>query len=343
MYINNKDGSFTLFLQGKVGEDTILEDLNKILTDYPETEKIEILIDSVGGSLDRAYNIVDFLDTIKNENRIVKTVVTGKAYSSASLIAAAGTKGERYLGANAGVMIHKATINDPSLEFMDETINAKFSEKMAQITGADKEIFANIFNSKKDYYFTSIAELQEIGVLDKHIKYYSEEEIKQQARIVAELELNQTKNQLKMDQITQLQADLAAAQTENQKKEAQITKLQEDLSLRIAEVTAIQESILKNAKITAEQKETLQGVPVAKMIDLVAFLEKDKKEPIKQFDSQASATAMLEENKEKTLIEKLKAGEKIENYRSVFAMQTAEVKQEIKTNFSEIHYKNFTK
>lgn len=115
-------------------------------------------------------------------------------------------------------MIHKATINDPNLEFMDETVNAKFSEKMAQITGASKEIFQNIFNSKKDYYFTSVSELQEIGVLDKDIRYYSEEEIKQQARIVAELELTQTKNQLKMDQINQLQEDLAFAKTENQKK-----------------------------------------------------------------------------------------------------------------------------
>lgn len=95
MYINNKDGSFTLFLQGKIGEDTILEDLNKILTEYPDTEKIEILIDSVGGSLDRAYNIVDFLEMLK-EKATIKTVVTGRAYSAAVPILAAGTKGERY-------------------------------------------------------------------------------------------------------------------------------------------------------------------------------------------------------------------------------------------------------
>ena len=336
MYVNNKDGSFTLFLNGNVGEDTILEDLNKILTEYPETQKIEIMIDSVGGSLDRAYNIVDFLEKIKNENRMVKTVATGRAYSAAVPILAAGTKGERYLGQNAGVMIHKATINDPDLQFMDETVNVKFSEKMEAITGVNKDIFLNIFNTKKDFYFTSVAELREIGIIDQQVKYYSDNEIQEQAKIVAKLEIEtqkQKQNQIKMDQITQLQEELALAKN-------QITQIQGELSAKIAETKAIQEVLLKDADITAEQKTSIEGLPVNKMIELISIFKKEaKKEPIKQVDFTAAATAQLTE---KTFLEKVKSGEKIENYIETYAMQSEEVKKEIFNNYRENHNKNFT-
>jgi len=335
MYVNNKDGSFTLFLNGNVGEDTILEDLNKILTEYPDTQKIEIMIDSVGGSLERAYNIVDFFENLKEKGVLIKTVVTGKAYSCASLITAAGTKGHRYLGQNAGVMVHKATINDPDYQFMDETVNVKFSEKMEEITGVNKDVFLNIFNTKKDFYFTSVAELREIGIIDQQVKYYSENEIQEQAKIVAQLEIEtqkQKQNQIKMDQITQLQEELALAKN-------QITQLQGELSAKIAETKAIQEVLLKDADITAEQKTTIEGLPVNKMIELISIFKKEaKKEPIKQVDFTAAATAQLTE---KSFLDKVKAGEKIENYVDKYAMQSEEVRKEIFNNYRETHNKNF--
>lgn len=333
MYVNNKDGSFTLFLNGNVGEDTILEDLNKILTEYPDTEKIEIMIDSVGGSLERAYNIVDFLENLKEKGVLVKTVVTGRAYSCASLITAAGSKGHRYLGQNAGVMVHKATINDPDYQFMDETVNVKFSEKMEAITGVNKDVFLNIFNTKKDFYFTSVAELREIGIIDEQVKYYSENDIQEQAKIVAQLEIEtQKQNQIKMDQITQLQEELSLAKN-------QITQLQGELSAKINETKAIQEVLLKDADITAEQKTSIEGLPVNKMIELISIFKKEaKKEPIKQVDFTAAATAQLTE---KSFLEKVKAGEKIENYIDTYAIQSEEVRKEIFNNYRENHNKNF--
>ena len=291
------------------------------------------MIDSVGGSLERAYNIVDFLENLKEKGVLIKTVVTGKAYSCASLITAAGTKGHRYLGQNAGVMVHKATINDPDYQFMDETVNVKFSEKMEEITGVNKDVFLNIFNTKKDFYFTSVAELREIGILDEQVKYYSEIDIQEQAKIVAQLEIEtQKQNQIKMDQITQLQEELALAKN-------QITQLQGELSAKIAETKAIQEVLLKDADITAEQKTTIEGLPVNKMIELISIFKKEaKKEPIKQVDFTAAATAQLTE---KSFLEKVKAGEKIENYVDKYAMQSEEVRKEIFNNYRETHNKNF--
>ena len=104
-----------------LGEDNLIEDLDRIFQENTSVKKIELMIDSLGGSVERAYAVVNLLKNIEKKSVIVETVVTGRAYSAASLIASAGTKGYRYLGENAGVMIHTAS-------FQPDFDNSKVSE-----------------------------------------------------------------------------------------------------------------------------------------------------------------------------------------------------------------------
>ena len=82
MYIDNKNGVFTLYLNKSLGEDNLIEDLARIFEENTSVKKIELMIDSLGGSVGRAYAIVDFLKNIEKKGVIVETVVTGRAYSA---------------------------------------------------------------------------------------------------------------------------------------------------------------------------------------------------------------------------------------------------------------------
>lgn len=60
---------------------------------------------SPGGSVSAGLAI---LDTMKNCGCDIQTVVMGSAASMAAVIASSGTKGKRFIGTNAGMMIHQA-------------------------------------------------------------------------------------------------------------------------------------------------------------------------------------------------------------------------------------------
>lgn len=68
-------------------------------------EDITLWIMSPGGSVSAGLAI---LDTMKNCGCDIQTVVMGSAASMAAVIASSGTKGKRFIGTNAGMMIHQA-------------------------------------------------------------------------------------------------------------------------------------------------------------------------------------------------------------------------------------------
>lgn len=73
-------------------------------------DDINIYINSNGGDADALINIYDVMQLISSP---VKTICVGKAYSAASIILAAGTKGKRYLYKNSEVMLHQLQCSFP--------------------------------------------------------------------------------------------------------------------------------------------------------------------------------------------------------------------------------------
>ena len=351
MYIDNKNGVFTLYLNKSLGEDNLIEDLDRIFQENTSVKKIELMIDSLGGSVERAYAVVNLLKNIEKKGVIVETVVTGRAYSAASLIASAGTKGYRYLGENAGVMIHTASfqpdfdnskVSEDEKKALLEMANISFAKKLSELSGVEYEVFKNIIDTKKDYYFTDLAELQQLGIIDKAIQYYTEEKI-EEIKMVAQKELN---TKTKIMEIEKLQADLVLAQQTISAKETQIQELQSKIislqneskeNLQKAAEFLVAEFQIdeKNQDLVAMQKDIFSLLKISQVLS-----KKTEPKHIEKIDFQASASAMAN-GKEKPLIELLKEGAKIEKYQEKFAELPLEDQNYIFQNLRTQHINNF--
>lgn len=70
-------------------------------------DDIHIIINSPGGSVSAGMSILDTTATISANGITICTYVLGLAASMAALLASAGTKGHRFIGENADMMIHQ--------------------------------------------------------------------------------------------------------------------------------------------------------------------------------------------------------------------------------------------
>lgn len=68
-------------------------------------DDITLWIMSPGGSVTAGFAILDTMNSVECD---IKTIVMGQAASMAAVIASSGTKGKRYIGTNAWMMIHQA-------------------------------------------------------------------------------------------------------------------------------------------------------------------------------------------------------------------------------------------
>jgi ATP-dependent Clp protease protease subunit len=352
MYIDHKNGKFTLYLNKNIGEDTILLDLERIFKENMSVKSIEIMIDSLGGSVDSAFMIVDFLNEIQKKGVTVETVVTGRAYSAASLIASAGTKGHRYLGANAGVMIHtasfpsnfdKSAISEDEQKALTEMANISFAKKLNELTGVEYEVFKNIIDTKKDYYFTDLIELQQLGIIDKEVLYLTAEKV-EEIKMVAQKELNIQKT--KIMEIEKLQADLLLAHQKQSVMETQIQELQSQIiglqNEKKENLQKASEFLVAEFSIDDKNKDLLEmQQDVFSLIKLSAVLgKKQEQKKIEQVDFQASASAKANQQ-EAPLRELLEKGEKIEKYQEKFAKLPTDEQIYIFNNLRTQHINNF--
>jgi ATP-dependent protease ClpP protease subunit len=68
--------------------------------------RIDLHINSYGGYLHLVRNFVDLVELAKRNDVVVRTIVSGVAYSAGSMLAVAGTPGERYIAKHAEHLIH---------------------------------------------------------------------------------------------------------------------------------------------------------------------------------------------------------------------------------------------
>lgn len=73
--------------------------------------RIDLWVNSYGGYTHVAQHIIELMETAKRQGTIVRTIVPGLALSAGSLIACAGTPGERYIGKTAEHLLHYGQIS----------------------------------------------------------------------------------------------------------------------------------------------------------------------------------------------------------------------------------------
>ena len=68
--------------------------------------RIDLYVNSYGGNAHILMHILELVELAKRNEVVVRTIVTGAAYSAGSMLAVAGTPGERYISKHAMHLVH---------------------------------------------------------------------------------------------------------------------------------------------------------------------------------------------------------------------------------------------
>lgn len=160
------------FLIGEIDEENVNDTIKWLVYENlnPKSEKILTLyINSQGGDLYQAFGLIDM---IRNSQMPVRTMGYGSIMSSAFLILASGTKGERYIAPNTGIMIHQFTAStegkyhDIKAEMKEnESLNRKMYEVLKEATELDGRTIKQKLLPASDVYM-SAEEMIEFGAAD---------------------------------------------------------------------------------------------------------------------------------------------------------------------------------
>lgn len=132
---------------------------------------IPIVIDSYGGEV---YSLTRMIESIKNSRLPVATIVEGKAMSCGAILMTYGTKGLRFCGKDATVMMHDigaghfGKIEELRSSFKEtERLQLKVLEEVDRNCGQEKGYFEKMIHNKgRADWFIDPNEALEIGMCD---------------------------------------------------------------------------------------------------------------------------------------------------------------------------------
>ena len=142
--------------------------------DLDDTSDVEFYISSGGGSVNDMLAVYDLRCLVKM-NRDIATLGLGKIYSAAVPLLAAGTKGKRYMGRNARLMIHHCSSNAGG-SHLDIQINFDELKKVEELmvgvlvehSNLSLDEVYEIMARNTDKFF-SAEEVLEMGIVDEII------------------------------------------------------------------------------------------------------------------------------------------------------------------------------
>jgi len=160
------------FLTGEINEETIRSAMQWLVYENIESNKQKILqlyINSEGGSLYDAFGLIDMMQSSQYP---IRTIAVGTLMSAAFLIFSAGTRGERYIYKNTGIMCHQFYTGTDG-KYHDIKAQAKendyCNERMIRILQNASNLEINTIKKKllqpSDAYFKA-EELVGLGIAD---------------------------------------------------------------------------------------------------------------------------------------------------------------------------------
>ena len=163
------------YLSGDIAQENVDDAIKWLLYENldPKEKKLTLFINSTGGDLYQAFALVDMMN---NSKHTIRTIGTGAVMSAAFIIFASGTRGERYISENAGIMCHQFsnTIENKYHDIkaqMKETdlCNARMLEILKQATGKNEDTVKLHLLPTSDVYLTA-QEMIDIGAADHLLK-----------------------------------------------------------------------------------------------------------------------------------------------------------------------------
>jgi ATP-dependent Clp endopeptidase proteolytic subunit ClpP len=135
---------------------------------------IEFFISTYGGGALEMFAIYDVMRSVRDECEI-HTKGLGKVMSAGVLLLAAGSKGNRHIGANCRIMLHSVVggQHGPVYNLENEFEEIKWTQEqyitaLAQETSMTKRYIKNLLARKVNVYLTA-KEAVELGIADKII------------------------------------------------------------------------------------------------------------------------------------------------------------------------------
>jgi ATP-dependent Clp protease protease subunit len=170
--------SSTHFLIGDIGADNVNECIKWIIYENltPKQDKIlTIYVNSQGGDLYESFGLIDIM---RNSRIPIRTIGYGSVMSAAFLILASGTKGERYISPNTGIMCHQLSASEESGKYHDIKATRKETDRLNKVmydilkeaTELDGRIIKTKLLPAHDVYMTA-EEMINFGAAD-HIYHF---------------------------------------------------------------------------------------------------------------------------------------------------------------------------
>jgi ATP-dependent Clp protease protease subunit len=134
-----------------------------------EAKTLTLYINSTGGDLCDAFALIDMMRSSKHP---IRTIGIGNVMSSAFMIFAAGTPGERYIGRNASILCHQysdemeAKHHDLKAQIMEgERINERMIQLLIEQTELPRRTIKTKLLKETDVWL-SADEMIEFGIAD---------------------------------------------------------------------------------------------------------------------------------------------------------------------------------
>jgi ATP-dependent Clp protease protease subunit len=161
------------FLTGEIEEENVNKCIKWITYENLITKADKILtlyINSSGGDLYQAFGLIDVMNTSEYP---IRTIGIGSVMSAAFLIMASGSKGERYIAENTGIMCHQFAGGGADVKFHDlkaemkenDLLNQKMVDILVASTGKVPSYIKKRLLPPTDVYMTA-AEMVEHGAAD---------------------------------------------------------------------------------------------------------------------------------------------------------------------------------
>jgi ATP-dependent Clp protease, protease subunit len=158
------------FINGDINEDSVGKAIRWIVYENLKSEEpLTLYINSDGGNLPDAFALVDVMRMSKS---MVRTIGIGSICSSAFLIFAAGTRGQRFVGQNTISMCHQFT-DSPTGKYHDLKTKLKENERINNLMVklltdcsdlSEKEVKTKLLPPSD--IWLSAEELVELGIAD---------------------------------------------------------------------------------------------------------------------------------------------------------------------------------
>ena len=142
----------THFLIGEINTETINETIKWIVyenIDKKPEKLLTLYINSSGGDLYEAFGLIDIM---RSSTHPIRTIGLGNIMSAAFLIFASGTKGQRYICQNTGIMCHQFSGNDGELKYHDIKAmvkeNDRLNDRMIEVLSIATDLDINTVKKK---------------------------------------------------------------------------------------------------------------------------------------------------------------------------------------------------